>query len=284
MTRCGVCGRGEGGRVGSRGRRHGSRPLGDTQRSGCCGSNAAVSKVEHAANSQQHPPFHTVYTAIPTPSTTTHKNPSHLQSPTHSAPTPTQPHPHTTTTHTLSPHSVPSARTSLPHLLSHKHTHHAHTHTPAPTWMQEGGMTSQRWKWNSQRNSGKSCSSTSSTRSVPLYSSRTASVSSALRRKGSRKRSCSRRVEQGGVGRLFRPLRAEGCVVAWRGAGGDGEVWSSPKCHAVSISWGAAGPEGQQSQGTRRRRLPLRTDALSAPFLAHPAGTGPHPACCTCAS
>mmetsp|Transcript_3883 Transcript_3883/g.9322 ORF Transcript_3883/g.9322 Transcript_3883/m.9322 type:complete len:216 (-) Transcript_3883:27-674(-) len=53
-------------------------------------------------------------------------------------------------------------------------------------WMQLGGMMSHRLKWWSHRNSGKSCSSTSSRRNVPRYSSRTVSVSSADRRKGSR--------------------------------------------------------------------------------------------------
>ena len=53
-------------------------------------------------------------------------------------------------------------------------------------WMQFGGMTSQRLKWWSHRNSGKSCRSTSSSRSVPRYSRRTVSVSSAERRNGSR--------------------------------------------------------------------------------------------------
>eukprot|EP00959_Pyramimonas_sp_CCMP1952_P310886 6505963-Pyramimonas_sp.AAC.2 len=52
-------------------------------------------------------------------------------------------------------------------------------------WMHDGGMLSHRLKWWSQRNSGKSCSSTSSTRSVPLYSSLTGSLSLALRRYGS---------------------------------------------------------------------------------------------------
>lgn len=48
-------------------------------------------------------------------------------------------------------------------------------------------------KWYSHKNSGKSCNSTSSTLSVPLYSSRTESVSSALRRYGSRKRNSAMR-------------------------------------------------------------------------------------------
>mmetsp|Transcript_59972 Transcript_59972/g.147450 ORF Transcript_59972/g.147450 Transcript_59972/m.147450 type:complete len:211 (-) Transcript_59972:557-1189(-) len=53
------------------------------------------------------------------------------------------------------------------------------------SWMHEGGMASQKLKWYSHRNSGKSWSSTSSTRSVPLYSSLMGSCSSALRRYGS---------------------------------------------------------------------------------------------------
>lgn len=38
--------------------------------------------------------------------------------------------------------------------------------------MQLGGMTSQKLKWKSHKNSGKSCSSTSSTLRVPLYRKR----------------------------------------------------------------------------------------------------------------
>mmetsp|Transcript_43886 Transcript_43886/g.104313 ORF Transcript_43886/g.104313 Transcript_43886/m.104313 type:complete len:203 (-) Transcript_43886:1571-2179(-) len=53
------------------------------------------------------------------------------------------------------------------------------------SWMQEGGIASHSARWYSQRNSGKSWRRTSSTRSVPLYSSFTGSWSSAVRRKGS---------------------------------------------------------------------------------------------------
>mmetsp|Transcript_40415 Transcript_40415/g.79181 ORF Transcript_40415/g.79181 Transcript_40415/m.79181 type:complete len:200 (-) Transcript_40415:1276-1875(-) len=50
------------------------------------------------------------------------------------------------------------------------------------SWMHEGGMASQKLKWYSHRNSGKSCRSTSSTRSVPLYRSLMGSGISVLRR------------------------------------------------------------------------------------------------------
>ena len=36
-------------------------------------------------------------------------------------------------------------------------------------WIQLGGITLQKTKWWSHRNSGKSCSNTSRTRSVPRY-------------------------------------------------------------------------------------------------------------------
>ncbi len=49
-------------------------------------------------------------------------------------------------------------------------------------WMQEGGMTSQKLKWWSHKNSGKSCSNTSNTRNVPLYNSRTCQHLTRLRK------------------------------------------------------------------------------------------------------
>mmetsp|Transcript_35025 Transcript_35025/g.79861 ORF Transcript_35025/g.79861 Transcript_35025/m.79861 type:complete len:201 (+) Transcript_35025:1193-1795(+) len=66
-------------------------------------------------------------------------------------------------------------------------------------WMPDGGITSQRLKWYSQSSSGKSCRRTSSTRRVPRYSSEMGSLSSALRRYGSRneKRSTRRRWNAG---------------------------------------------------------------------------------------
>mmetsp|Transcript_8075 Transcript_8075/g.19706 ORF Transcript_8075/g.19706 Transcript_8075/m.19706 type:complete len:281 (-) Transcript_8075:312-1154(-) len=56
------------------------------------------------------------------------------------------------------------------------------------SWMHEDGITSQKEEWYSQRNSGKSWSRISSTRSSPLYSSLIGSVSWAMRRCGSRYR------------------------------------------------------------------------------------------------
>mmetsp|Transcript_26609 Transcript_26609/g.81777 ORF Transcript_26609/g.81777 Transcript_26609/m.81777 type:complete len:302 (-) Transcript_26609:107-1012(-) len=63
------------------------------------------------------------------------------------------------------------------------------------SWMHDVGIRSQKLWWKSLKNSGKSCSSTSRTRSVPLYSVRMASVSSTRRRYGSRNtnRSTSKR-------------------------------------------------------------------------------------------